>query len=582
MNKLTVALALFPALAFAQADLVVDSITVPAAAMPGATIAVRAVLSNIGTGPAGSFKYTWFLSENTVVTGSDVRLAAPGMVASLAQQAMVTQNDSLTVPTGLAPRAYWLGVCVNYDPAAVPEFGIAEISQLNNCKAAPASIVVSTGQVAVVTQALPGATQYSPYGFRLQASGGDGAYTWSQTGGTLPPGLTLFPTGDLQGTPSSAGTFAFDVKVSSNGADANASLTMVVSPGVVALSVVDQDLPAAEFGRAYQAPLVALGGMPPYVWKLKADNHLPLGLNLSPDGRVVGSPTEIGDFLFGVVCTDAAGTAAIRDLKLRVVTPATLRIATISLPTGSLRQSYLQPLQAVGGKPGYDWTLVRFQQLAENATEQDGAALGNGKDPIPFPVAIGLQIEAGGNGTHFLRGTPKLAGLFLLSLKVVDNNGADDFAQLLLKIEYAEGLAITTTALPDAFVGHEYQARLSHNGGKDATVTFSVPCLKQATSSGMFICAAADPKQSMPAGLVLAADGSITGTPIGLPGNFAFLIKVSDETGRQDVRSLSIRIGEDFSLQPAGGCGCAGAGFDVSMLAAVVAVLGLRRRHSSR
>ena len=183
----------------------------------------------------------------------------------------------------------------------------------------------------------------------------------------------------------------------------------------------------------------------------------------------------------------------------------------------------------------------------------------------------------GGNGSDYLRGTPKMSGLFLLTLKVADSTDAQDFTQLLLRISYVEGLAITTTALPDAFVERQYQARMAHNGGKDAVVAYSVPCVWQATSPGMFTCAAVDPKQSIPPGLVLEADGTVKGTPTGEAGNYAFLVKVSDDTGRQDVRSLSIKVRTDYTPPKTGGC--SGSGLDPSVLVSLLtAALALRLR----
>ena len=56
--------------------------------------------------------------------------------------------------------------------------------------------------VAVVTTSLPPATVGSPYSATLSASGGTPPYSWSVTSGSLPPGLSLSPSGKIAGTPT--------------------------------------------------------------------------------------------------------------------------------------------------------------------------------------------------------------------------------------------------------------------------------------------------------------------------------------------------------------------------------------------
>ena len=58
--------------------------------------------------------------------------------------------------------------------------------------------------VEITTTTLPSGTVGVPYSFTLEATGGDGTYTWALSGGpTLPDGLTLNPiTGEISGTPT--------------------------------------------------------------------------------------------------------------------------------------------------------------------------------------------------------------------------------------------------------------------------------------------------------------------------------------------------------------------------------------------
>src|SRR5581483_5074939 len=365
----------------------------------------------------------------------------------------------------------------------MPPFGIPEISQVNNCNQTSQPTVVTSGQLTVLTTSLPMATQYAPFGIRLQASGANGAYTWQVgSGSTLPPGMHLSAAGDLQGSPAVAGSFTFTVQVASAGATKTQDLMLTVAPGNIPLTVVDQDPPAALFGEIYQSALIAVGGKPPYLWSLNPDAQLPSGLNISNDGLIEGRALMQGDFSFGVTCTDAAMNTATKDLRIRVVNPTQMHIATSKLKTAYLKQDYLQELDVVGGKPGYTWTVTRFQQLPQDVTQTPGM------DLMAFPQSFGIAV-ANGN-TAYLKGTPQVAGLYVIELHVTDMNNAQDATTLLLEVSYTDPLAITTTALPDAFVDHPYSVRLSHNRNAESTgVQFSIPCVEQSNGSGGFSCA---------------------------------------------------------------------------------------------
>lgn len=566
------------------ADLQVTSISGPTQAQPGDTVTIARVITNGGNAAAGAFKFTYFLSDNAAVTISDRALSSAGTVASLAAGASDTKTESVSLPGDLGPGKYWVGVCVDYEPSGNPTGAVQEISEVNNCATASAAVVVNTGALAVITTSLPGISQYSPFGLTLQASGGTGAYAWALTGGQLPTGVTLNADGQLGGTPSVAGSFSFDVKVTSGGAEASATLSLQVTPASLPLAVVDQELPAAEFARPYAAKLVAVGGKPPYVWSLTPDGRLPIGLALASDGHIEGRASESGQFPFSVEIEDSAGTRAAKDLRIRVVNPTSMHIATSRLSTGYLEKEYLQILQAVGGKAPYTWQVVGFQQLAENETDEPG--------PIEsaLPESFGLRMESDVSGQTTLTGAPMRAGLFAVTFRVQDATGSEDITTLPLTITYDQALAITTTVLPDAFVGHTYNARILHNGGAAATdVRFSVPCVKQVQPNLTdYGCAPVDVVQTLPAGLLLSPDGQLSGTPLPpqtplatgadgkpQPVTFSFLIKVTDGAGRQDVRGLSIKVRPDYDLQSSG---CSATALAPSALALLAAAGLLRRR----
>ncbi len=572
----------------AMPDLSVTNVTAPTMAAPGASVSVARTLSNVGNAPSAGFSYSYYLSENNVVTISDRFLAPTKTSAALTPGTPDMGSDMVTLPSDLIPGNYWIGVCVNIDGSmANAQFAATEITVGNNCAGTASAIAVTAGSVAVATMTLPAGVKHAPYGVRLQATGGSGVYAWTVGAGTLPLGMTLTATGDLVGTPSATGTFSFEARVASNSQMASRMLSLMIADGNLPLVIVDQELSAAEFGRDYRGQLVAVGGRPPYAWSLKAGAQLPAGLGLASDGRIEGRASEGGEVSFTAVVTDAANATAEKPLRLKVVNPITLAVGTSALQRGFVRAEYQQRLIAVGGRAPYTWSVVSFQKLPENATEAPGPV----DNKLPPFDEFGLQIMSDTTAT-FLSGTPKKAGLYALTLNVRDGSSADDTASYVLQISYREPLAITTTLLPDAFTGQQYSAGLSHNASRDAVVKFQAPCksadgaedkcvcVRKPTADGTFACELAPTLEQLPAGLELDESGAIIGSPTAEPGTYAFLVKAVDASGRQDTRSLSIRVRNDFAVQRSG-CSTGGAG--LALLGALSWVgLALRRRGARR
>jgi hypothetical protein len=66
-------------------------------------------------------------------------------------------------------------------------------------------------------------------------------FTWTLANGTLPPGVTLFSNGQIFGTPTATGTFAFTVKVTdANGQAATQAFSVTISPQPPPLTAAQQ------------------------------------------------------------------------------------------------------------------------------------------------------------------------------------------------------------------------------------------------------------------------------------------------------------------------------------------------------
>ena len=119
------------------------------------------------------------------------------------------------------------------------------------------------GPLSITTTSLANGTVGSAYSQSVIASGGTPPYAWSlvQGQGTLPPGLSLSAAGVITGTPTTAGTYNFTVKVTDNAsATAQKALGIVVGSGggggPLNSQFVSQTVPTSvQPGQAFNANL---------------------------------------------------------------------------------------------------------------------------------------------------------------------------------------------------------------------------------------------------------------------------------------------------------------------------------------
>src|SRR4030095_15987268 len=96
------------------------------------------------------------------------------------------------------------------------------------------TLVVSPASLTITTSTFPIGIVNSPFAQQLQAIGGTTPYTWSLFSGTLPAGLTLSAAGIVSGTPTTAGTQDFVIRVAdSAGTTSTRSFSLLVQPAGV-------------------------------------------------------------------------------------------------------------------------------------------------------------------------------------------------------------------------------------------------------------------------------------------------------------------------------------------------------------
>ena len=171
-----------------------------------------------GTGCAGSQQYT-IRTDCFVVTVSPTSLpnATVGMPYSQQITASPGSGYTFTASGGNLPPGLMLNPgtgLLSGTPTAEGTFSftVQATHGSSGCSGNRQYTVESTCPTILLSPTtLPGGHVAQPYSQQITASGGNGAYNFMVSDGSLPPGLTLLPSGLLSGTSTSSGNFSFTV-----------------------------------------------------------------------------------------------------------------------------------------------------------------------------------------------------------------------------------------------------------------------------------------------------------------------------------------------------------------------------------
>jgi|GEM_PF-1651304 len=456
------------------------------------------------------------------------------------------------------------------------------------------SCTLSLYAVQIKTAATPPGMVDVPYALTFVAEGGVPPYNWYTDFADLPSGLELDDvTGTLSGIPEEPGTSTFWVSVTdANAQTASNAFTLIILPASTGLFFQTAGLPSAIHGQPYNASILAIGGLPPYVWQI-VSGAPPAGITLSTNsGLLAGTSVSPLPGSFVVRVTDAAGTFIERQFEVHILLAELPLILPAELPDATL--SNLVSIQlAVQGIPlPATWTvdfpeelphgidldfdegrlfgaplqtgIFSFTVLAESTLSGDVSRVYNWrilpppKNPVlpaTMPpdgtpgVPYMFQTDASGgtppydyslleahlpSGFVFYAATASLAGntmqtgQFWYVVKVTDLLHRSDVRSYAFQIRYSNALTLDTTYLPDGWATRLYNLELHASGG--------TPPLTWDIASG-----------ALPPGLALATNalGQTLGIIRGIPltgGTYWCTLRVTDDEGQVAQRVLSLTI----------------------------------------
>ena len=263
--------------------------------------------------------------------------------------------------------------------------------------------------------------------------------------------------------------------------------------------------PTGQVGQSYDIQLMARGGCDLYKWEI-VNGSLPDGLTMTTDGHITGRPNAATEVRPWVIVHDLLPSEggydwcigdnhSERQFVFRVA-PGLL-IDQNGVPGGTIGQPYSQQLSA--------------QSVASINPRSSSAASATWNVQSGNPPA-GLTLSSSG----LLSGTPTAEGSYTFVVRAEGGGGTTATATYTINVRQPLGL---DASFGKSEVGIPITVQPTGTGGSGA-YTFSV-------------------KGALPAGVTLANDGTITGTPT-VPGRYAFTLTVTDNESRS--KSIGVTL----------------------------------------
>ncbi|MEK7413776.1 MAG: putative Ig domain-containing protein, partial [Planctomycetota bacterium] len=444
--------------------------------------------------------------------------------------------------------------------------------------------------LAVSPATLPNATAGVSYSQMITTTPVAAGYSFAVTGGGLPTGLMLTSGGSLSGTPIMTGVFSFTVTAANVGSTCTFSRTYTVMAGCPQITLTPGSLPSGTAGVAYSQTIVPGGSTGSYTLAMTGGS-LPPGLMFNPaTGDISGAPTQVGVFNFTIRATDQFNCFEERAYALAITCP-TITLSPDNLPDGTVSAAYSQALTAAPAGGNYSFAVTAGALPPGLTLAANGSLSGTLTQTGTFSftvTATGYGGSCTGQRAYVVRvNCPAIAlspnnltnsftgEAYSQTITASGLGGSYTFAVssgslppgLMLNTATGAitGMATTASANPFNFTITATNTASGCTGSQPYSVTISCPAIAvnaPASNSGMiglpfsatftqtggFGAGSFATASSLPTGVTLATNGTLSGTPT-QTGVFPIIVNFTDGNGCTGQQSYTLTIGPQTCVE---------------------------------
>ena len=488
---------------FTQAGAIGTATFTTASTLPaGLTLATNGTLSGTPT-QTGSFPITVTVTDSNGCTGTSatytlviacqtINVTNPGTTTGTVSAAFsqtFTQTGAIGTPVFTTASTLPAGLTLATNgtlsgtPTQTGSFPIVvTVTDANGCTGTSATytLVIGCQTITVTNPATTTGTVSTPFNQQFTQAGAVGGATFT-TASTLPGGLTLAANGTLSGTPTQTGSFPIIVTVTDGNGCTGTSATYTLVIGCQTITVSNPAVSTGPAGTPFSQTFTQTGAFGSATFTTAST--LPTGLTLSTAGLLSGTPTQGGTFPIVVTVTDANGCTGTSATYNLVITCPVITVINPANANGTASSAFSETFTQTGAIGGATFTL----------------ATGT--------LPAGLSLSTGG----VLSGTPTQTGSFPITVMVTDGNGCTGTGPTYTIVIACQLITVNNPANANGTASSPFSETFTHSGGI-GTTTFTL-------ASG-----------TLPAGLTLATNGTLSGTPT-VTGSFPITVKATDSNG---------------------------------------------------